>query len=233
MDDRARATSASKRAAAEAALAYVVPGEVLGVGTGSTADFFIDLLAGIRDRFDGAVASSRATARRLRGHGIRVRDFAEMDEIPVYVDGADECDDGLRLIKGGGGALTREKILAAASRRFVCIADASKLVRRLGRFPLAVEVLPLARGYVARRLRELGGRPVVRDGFTTDNGNVILDVHDLRIDDPLELEQRLDRIAGVVASGLFAARPADVLLLGTPRGVRTLQRPAAGPAAPR
>ena len=214
-----------KRQAARAALGYLEPGTVVGVGTGSTTNFFIDLLAEIRDRFDGAVASSLASARRLEQHGMRVVDPADVGEIPVYVDGADESNRRLELIKGGGGALTREKVLASASRRFVCIADESKLVETLGAFPLPVEVVPFASGLVARGIERLGGRPVLRKGFTSDNGNVILDVHDLAIDDPLDLEERLDRIAGVVSNGLFARRPADVLLVGAPDGVRTLTRP--------
>lgn len=213
-----------KKLAAEAALDYLEPGATVGVGSGSTANFFIDLLAGIKNRLDGAVASSEATARRLERLGIRLLDLNDLEEIPVYVDGADECNDRLQLIKGGGGALTREKILASASRRFVCIADRSKLVDSLGSFPLPVEVIPLARTYVAREIAGRGGRPVLREGFTTDNGNVILDVHDLKITDPLELEQQLNQIAGLVANGLFALRQADVLLLGTPDGVRTLTR---------
>ena len=225
MDDTSSRQDRLKREAAEAALAYLEAGSVVGVGTGSTTNFFIDRLGGIKDRFDGAVASSVASAQRLERLGIRLRDLDDLDEIPVYVDGADECDARLQLIKGGGGALTREKILASASRKFVCIADDSKLVDSLGAFPLPVEVIRLARSQVARAIAALGGRPVLREGFTTDNGNLILDVHDLQIADAPELERRLNQIAGVVTNGLFAVRGADVLLLGTPDGVRTLTRP--------
>jgi ribose 5-phosphate isomerase A len=220
---------ALKRLAAEAALEYVEPGAVVGVGTGSTTNHFIDLLAAIRHRVDGVVASSEASARRLRECGLRVLELSELDEVPVYVDGADQSNPQLELIKGGGGALTREKVLAAASRRFVCIAHDSKLVDQLGRVPLPVEVIPVASRYVAGEIRRLGGRVVQRQGFTTDNGNWILDVHDLVIAEPAELERRLDQIAGAVTNGLFALRPADVLLLGTSGGVRTLGRPATGP----
>lgn len=212
-----------KRAAAEAALDHLEPGAVVGVGTGSTADHFIDLLARIRERFSGAVASSARSAERLRAAGVPLVEIAAVEQIPVYVDGADESDRRLRLIKGGGGALTREKILAAAARTFVCIADERKLVERLGAFPLPVEIVPAARAYVARCLRELGGRPEPRDGFVTDNGNEILDVHGLDLSDPEAVERHIDGIAGVVCNGLFARRPADVLLLGGPAGVRTLE----------
>jgi ribose 5-phosphate isomerase A len=213
-----------KQAVAEAALAYLESGGVVGVGTGSTANHFIDALARIKGRIDGAVASSEASAARLRGHGIRVLSLDESGDLPVYVDGADESTRHLHLIKGGGGALTREKIVAAASRKFVCIADDSKLVDVLGRFPLPVEVIPMARSYVARQLVKLGGRPELRVGFTTDNGNLILDVHGLSILNPPELEDKLNGIAGVVTNGIFARRPADVLLLGTEKGVEKLTR---------
>ncbi len=213
-----------KRAAAEAALEHLEPGTVVGVGTGSTADHFIELLAKIKDRFDGAVASSRGSAERLRRHGIRLVEMADVSGIPVYVDGADESDRQLRLIKGGGGALTREKILAAAARTFVCIADESKLVETLGSFALPIEIVPAARAWVAERLRRLGGRPVPRRGFVTDNGNEILDAHGLDLAKPEAVESRLDAIPGVVTNGLFARRPADLLLLGTPGGVRVLRR---------
>ncbi|MEW5890153.1 MAG: ribose-5-phosphate isomerase RpiA [Pseudomonadota bacterium] len=213
-----------KQAVARAALAYLTDGAVIGVGTGSTANYFIDELGKIKHRFAGAVASSEASARRLRSHGIAVLDLNDVADIPVYVDGADEVDGELRMIKGGGGALTREKIVAAVARRFVCIADHSKLVHTLGRFPLPVEVIPMAREYVARELRRLGGEPRLRAGFTTDNGNVILDVSGLTISEPVELETRLNNIVGIVTNGLFARRPADVLLLGAPEGVRTLSR---------
>lgn len=211
-----------KKAAALAAIDYVETGTVIGVGTGSTANHFIDALARIKGRIEGAVASSNATAERLKKAGIPVLDLNDVGELPLYVDGADEATRHLHLIKGGGGALTREKIVAAASRKFVCIADESKLVEVLGKFPLPIEVIPMARSYVARELVKLGGTPVWRQGFVTDNGNVILDVHHLRILNPVELEERLDHIAGVVTNGLFARRPADVLILGTAKGVQTL-----------
>jgi ribose 5-phosphate isomerase A len=214
-----------KRQVAEAAVAYVVPGAVLGVGSGSTAERFIDALGSLADRIPGAVASSVRTAERLRQRGIRLLDLNDVDELPVYVDGADEIDAGLAMIKGGGGALTREKIVAAVARKFVCIADESKLVARLGRFPLPVEVIPMARAHVARQIARLGGTPRLREGFVTDNGNVILDVADLAIDDAAALEKRLNDIAGVVTNGLFAVRGADVLLLGTAAGVRASTRP--------
>ena len=212
-----------KKAVAKAALDYIEPGTVVGVGTGSTANHFIDFLATIKGKIDGTVASSVASAERLKKHGIPVYDLNAVGELGVYVDGADETNRHLHLIKGGGGALTREKIVAAASKTFVCIADESKLVDVLGKFPLPVEVIPMARSYVGRELVKLGGRPVLRDGFTTDNGNVILDVHDLQILNPVELEQKLNNIVGVVTNGLFARRPADVLLLGTPAGVKTIK----------
>jgi len=211
-----------KKQAAEAALDYIEAGSVVGVGTGSTANHFIDALARIKHKIDGTVASSEASAARLKGHGIRVLDLNAVDELPVYVDGADESNRRLQLIKGGGGALTREKIVAAASRKFVCVADDSKLVDVLGGFPLPIEVIPMARSYVARELVKLGGRPVLRDKFVTDNGNVILDVHGLKILDAGKLEADINNLAGVVTNGLFARRPADVLLLGTADGVQTL-----------
>jgi ribose 5-phosphate isomerase A len=211
-----------KRAAAEAAIHYVPPGSIVGVGTGSTANYFVDALAAIKHRFEGAVASSEATARRLDDHGIEVMDLNSIDELPVYVDGADEVTEYLYMIKGGGGALTREKIVAAVAKKFVCIADQSKLVNVLGKFPLPVEVIPMARGYVAREITRLGGQPILRHGFTTDNGNVILDVHGLQILNPVELETILNQITGVVTNGLFANRGADVLLLGGGDGVRTI-----------
>ena len=211
-----------KQAVARAAITHVVPGAIVGVGTGSTANFFIDELGAMRDRIPGAVASSERTAERLKKHGIPVLDLNDVADIPVYVDGADEITPGMAMIKGGGGALTREKIVAAVSRKFVCIADESKLVERLGKFPLPVEVIPMARAYVARELERLGGRPVLRAGFVTDNGNVILDVHGLDIADPAGLEAAVGLLTGVVTVGLFARRGADVLLLGTATGVRTL-----------
>lgn len=213
-----------KQQVAQAALEYVPEGQIIGVGTGSTANFFIDGLAGMRERIRGAVASSDASARRLAGHGIRLFDLNEVEELPVYVDGADEIDASFAMIKGGGAALTREKIVSAVARRFVCIADASKKVEVLGRFPLPVEVIPLARAQVSRAIALLGGRPVWREGVVTDNGNVIIDVHDLRITEPLKLEETLNQIVGVVTSGLFAHRPADVLLLGTAEGVKRFER---------
>ncbi|MDH5570449.1 MAG: ribose-5-phosphate isomerase RpiA [Gammaproteobacteria bacterium] len=211
-----------KQAVAKAALEYVETGTIIGVGTGSTANFFIDALATIKNKIEGAVASSIATADRLKGHGIPVFDLNDVNGLSVYVDGADESNKHLHLIKGGGGALTREKIVAAASKKFICIADESKLVDVLGKFPLPVEVIPMARSMVARELVKLGGQPVLRQGFTTDNGNVILDVHNMEIMEPTKLEQALNNIPGVVTNGLFALRPADVLLLGTKDGVRKI-----------
>ena len=209
-----------KRAAAEAAISYVKPDTVIGVGTGSTVNHFIDLLAAeMGDRVRAAVSSSEASSERLRGHGIKVVDLNEVGRLDLYVDGADESNAQLHLIKGGGGALTREKIVAAASREFVCIADDSKLVETLGKFPLPVEVIPMARELVAYALRDLGGTPRLRDGTITDNGNHILDVHDLEITDAPLLETRINQITGVVCNGLFAHRPADVLILGTDSGV--------------
>jgi ribose 5-phosphate isomerase A len=215
-----------KQRAAEAALEFVSDGEVIGVGTGSTVNFFIDALAPLKGRIAGAVSSSEASTRRLRAHGIEVLDLNSTGELGVYVDGADEATRALELIKGGGGALTREKIIAAASRRFVCIVDEQKVVERLGRFPLPVEVIPMARSLVARELARLGGEPVLRDGFVTDNGNQILDVRGLDIADPAALETAINQITGVVTVGLFARRPADVLLVGTAAGVVTLARGA-------
>src|SRR5574340_617486 len=212
-----------KQAVARAAIEHVPAGCIVGVGTGSTANFFIDELGKIKHRLDGAVASSEASAQRLKSHGIPVLDLNSVGDLPVYVDGADEITEHLHMIKGGGGALTREKIVAACSARFVCIADESKLVGMLGKFPLPVEVIPMARSHVARELVKLGGQPVLRQGFTTDNGNVILDVHGLKIMNPVELETQINQITGVVTNGLFARRAADVLLLGTGEGVRTLK----------
>ncbi len=197
-------------------------GCIIGVGTGSTANCFIDALAPFRARYKGAVASSEATKRRLESHGITVFDLNDVNDLPFYVDGADEIDAGLNMIKGGGGALTREKIVAAVARKFICIADASKVVATMGRFPLPVEVIPMARAYVARELTRLGGNPVLREGFVTDNGNVIVNVKGLVIIDPKGLEARINQIAGVVTNGLFAIRPADLLLLGTAEGVKTI-----------
>ena len=208
-----------KQAVARAALEFVEPGLVLGVGSGSTTNCFIDLLAPLADKIDGAVSSSEASAARLATLGVRLLDLNDVDRIPLYVDGADEATAQRHLIKGGGGALTREKIVAAASDRFVCIIDDGKRVETLGAFPLPVEVLPMARAQVAARVEALGGRPVPRDGFVTDNGNAILDVHGLSIVDPPALEAQLDGIAGVVAHGLFSRRPADLLLIGSDQGV--------------
>ncbi|HUP93685.1 MAG TPA: ribose-5-phosphate isomerase RpiA [Burkholderiales bacterium] len=213
-----------KQAVARAAIEYVPIGGVIGVGTGSTANFFIAELGKIKHKFDGAVASSEGTAQRLRALGIDVVELNSAVELEIYVDGADEVNASLAMIKGGGGALTREKIVAAVARTFVCIADASKLVDVLGRFPLPVEVIPMARSYVARELVKLGGQPEWRQGFVTDNGNVILDVYNLQIMKPAELETTLNQITGVVTNGLFARRGADVLRLGAESGVRTLKR---------
>jgi ribose 5-phosphate isomerase A len=216
-----------KQAVAQAAADYVAQtapaGSIIGVGTGSTANFFIDALAPLKDKYKGAVASSEATRKRLEGHGIPVFDLNDVADIPVYVDGADEIDAGLNMIKGGGGALTREKIVAAVAREFVCICDGSKLVDTMGKFPLPVEVIPMARAHVARELAKLGGQPKERAGFVTDNGNLILDVHGLQITDPKGLEARINQITGVVTNGLFAVRPANLLLLGTADGVRTIR----------
>jgi ribose 5-phosphate isomerase A len=214
-----------KRAVARAALVHVVPDAIVGVGTGSTANHFIDALAEMKHRIPAAVASSEATRTRLEGHGIRVIDLNEVDSMPVYIDGADEVNARLHMIKGGGGALTREKIVAAVTDKFVCIADASKKVEVMGKFPLPVEVIPMAREHVARQLVKLGGRPKLREGFVTDNGNLILDVHGLTIAEPELLEAEIDRIVGVVTNGLFARRGADVLLLGTADGVETFVKP--------
>ncbi|EGK70995.1 MAG: ribose-5-phosphate isomerase RpiA [Methyloversatilis sp.] len=215
-----------KIAVARAALPHVVPGELLGVGTGSTANHFIDLLAAEKIAVAGAIASSEASAARLRSHGIPVLSLDEAiasgRRIPVYVDGADEIDPGLNLIKGGGGALTREKIVAAASDCFVCIADHSKCVEVLGRFPLPIEVIPMALGLVSRELTRMGGIPKLREGFVTDNGNLILDVAGLKITDPAAFETELDHLTGTVTNGLFARRRADVALVSSPDGVRTL-----------
>jgi len=210
-----------KKLAAKAALEYV-EGGIVGVGTGSTVNHFIDFLATIKARIDGAVSSSEVSTARMKERGIPVLDLNYAGELDLYVDGADESNHRLELIKGGGGALTREKIVAGASAKFVCIADASKLVEMLGAFPLPVEVIPMARSHVARKLVELGGTPVWREAFISDNGNLILDVRNLEITEPLKLEQEINNIAGVVTNGLFALRPADVLILGTEDGVETL-----------
>lgn len=216
-----------KKMVAQAALDHIAPqlerDSIVGVGTGSTANFFIDALAEIKHDFDGAVASSEATAERLRKHGISVYELNEVDSMEFYVDGADECNERLELIKGGGGALTREKIVAAVAKQFLCIVDTSKQVSLLGDFPLPVEVIPMARSYVGRELVKLGGDPVYREGVVTDNGNIILDVHNLRIMEPAKLEQAINQITGVVTNGLFACRPADTLFVGSEQGIKTLK----------
>jgi len=211
-----------KQAVAAAAIEYIPSGTIVGVGTGSTANFFIDELAKIKDQIRATVASSVASAQRLKSHGIEVVDLNDVSEISVYVDGADEANKSLHLMKGGGGALTREKIVAAVAETFVCIADESKLVDVMGEFPLPVEVIPMARNYVAREIEKMEGKPVHRQGFVTDNGNDILDVHHLIIENPVEIEQMLNDLVGVVTNGLFAQRGADVLLLGTPDGVKKI-----------
>lgn len=211
-----------KKAVAHAALEYVEDNALIGVGTGSTANYFIDELAAMKARIDGAVASSKASADRLRSHGIPLLELNAVSELAVYVDGADEATRQRHLIKGGGGALTREKVVAQASRQFVCIIDESKLVDRLGAFALPIEVIPMARSFVARELVKLGGTPEWRQNFVTDNGNFILDVHHLKIDTPLDLEQALNAIPGIVTNGLFAQRPADILLVGSRAGVERI-----------
>ncbi|MEN9432480.1 MAG: ribose-5-phosphate isomerase RpiA [Pseudomonadota bacterium] len=212
-----------KKAVAEAALEYIDFEMIVGVGTGSTANYFIDALARVKGKIDGTVASSIATAERLKKHGIPVLELNDVGQLAIYVDGADEANEHLHLIKGGGGALTREKIVAGASEKFICIADESKLVPVLGKFPLPVEVIPMARSLVGRELVRLGGQPALRAGFTTDNGNLILDVSGLSIINPVELEARINQIPGVVTVGIFANRPADVLILGSQSGVKTYQ----------
>jgi len=207
---------------AQAAVKYVESG-IIGVGTGSTANFFIDELAKVKSKIEGAVASSEATAERLRNHGIEVFDLNNIDGMDIYVDGADEITEHMHMLKGGGGALTREKIVAANAKNFICICDESKYVPVLGKFPLPVEVLPMARSYVARELVKLGGQPKLRD-FTTDNGNIILDVHGLNILDPIDMEAKINQIVGVVTNGLFAARPANILLLAANDGVKTIKK---------
>ncbi len=208
-----------KQQVAHAALEHVTEDTVIGVGTGSTANYFIDALATIKHKIEGAVASSEDTAQRLRAHHIPVLELNSVNEVSIYVDGADEATRNLHLTKGGGGALTREKIVSAVSKRFVCVADDSKLVDVLGKFPLPVEVIPMARSYVARELVKMGGKPIWRENFITDNGNMILDVHSLTITDPVGFETELNQITGVVTNGLFARRPADLLMLGSDKGV--------------
>ncbi|RUO24430.1 ribose 5-phosphate isomerase A [Aliidiomarina minuta] len=213
----------AKKMAAEAALEYVKPGSVVGVGTGSTVNFFIDALASMKHDIDGAVSSSEASTERLRQHGIAVFDLNGVPELELYVDGADEINRHRQMIKGGGGALTREKIVAAVAKTFICIADDSKQVTALGDFPLPVEVIPMARSYVARQIVKLGGDPVLRENFKTDNGNVILDIYNLNIGKPIELEEKLNQITGVVTNGLFAARSADIALISDGKTVTTLK----------
>jgi ribose 5-phosphate isomerase A len=216
-------TADNKRSAAEAALQFIDPGVTLGVGTGSTVNFLIDMLPGIKDRIDRIVSSSKATTQLLQDRGFEVSTLNQVGDIDLYIDGADESTKRLHLIKGGGGALTREKVLAGAARRFVCIVDESKLVGMLGSFPLPVEVLPMAQAYVARQFVKLRAQPIWRENFVTDNGNHILDVHDLAITNPLEMENRLNQIPGILTVGLFAQRPADILLIGATTGVRELR----------
>ena len=213
----------AKQLVAEAAIEYIEWDWVIGVGTGSTANLFIDELAKIKGRIEGTVASSEASADRLRSHGIKVFELDQVGDLPIYIDGADESTKHLHLIKGGGAALTREKIVAAASDKFICIADDSKLVDVLGAFPLPIEVIPMAKSYVARQLVKLGGNPILREGVVTDNGNLIIDVHNLKIENPVDLESQIDHIAGVVTNGLFARRGADVLLLGGANGVTKIE----------
>ncbi len=214
---------ASKRLAATAALPYIKDGYALGIGTGSTVDILIELLQPLAAKLSAVVSSSERSTRRLAEFGIRAVDLASTGDLDLYVDGADEATKHRHLIKGGGGALTREKIVAAASRRFICIIDETKLVPTLGRFPLPVEVIPMAQSYVARQMIKAGGQPIWREGFVTDNGNHILDVHNLKIANPLELETRFNQIAGIVTVGIFANRPADVLLIGSASGVKVMQ----------
>jgi ribose 5-phosphate isomerase A len=212
-----------KESVAKAALKYVVEDKVVGVGSGSTVNFFIDALAAIKGRIEGAVAASEASAQRLKQHGIRVFDLNSVNELPVYIDGADEVTEHLHMVKGGGGALTREKICAAVAAKFVCICDASKLVPVLGKFPLPLEVIPMARSYIGREIVKRGGSPELRQSFTTDNGNLILDCYGLTILNPPQLEAELNNLPGLVTNGLFARRPADVLLLAEPGGVKTVR----------
>lgn len=207
-----------KQAAAEAAIDYIEPGMIVGVGTGSTVDYFIEALAGVKSKIDGTVASSGASRTKLLAHNIPVYDLNAVDAVPLYVDGADEINPYKSLIKGGGGALTREKILAASAETFICIADESKQVTMLGQFPLPIEVIPMARGYVARAIVKLGGDPAYREGFVTDNGNIILDIHHFRIETPIQIEKTLNNITGVVTNGIFAERGADLILLGKKDG---------------
>jgi ribose 5-phosphate isomerase A len=215
--------SSKKSTAARAALEFITPGAVLGVGTGSTVNFLIDMLPDVRDAIDCVVSSSKASTALLKERGFEVKTLNQAGDLDVYIDGADECNKHLQLIKGGGGALTREKVLAGAARRFVCIVDDSKLVGMLGNFPLPIEVLPMAQQFVARQILKMRGNPIWREGFVTDNGNHILDVEDLQISNPIEMEARINRIPGVVTVGIFAARPADILLIADDRGVREMR----------
>ena len=212
-----------KKQAAEAALKYVEPNTIVGVGTGSTVNFFIDALATMKNDIEAAVSSSEESTKRLKAHGIEVVELNNVGNLPVYIDGADEIDEHLRMVKGGGGALTREKIIAAVADKFICIADESKVVGRLGNFPVPVEVIPMARSYVAREIVKLGGDPVWRQGFTTDNGNVILDIHNFDILDPVQLEQQLNSIVGVVTNGLFAKRGANIAIIASPAGLKFME----------
>tara|TARA_B100000780_G_C21086755_1_gene437865 strand:+ start:161 stop:856 length:696 start_codon:yes stop_codon:yes gene_type:complete len=222
--DKQHSQEELKKQVAIKAIEYVKSG-IIGVGTGSTANYFIDELAQVKNKIDGAVASSEATADRLRSHGIEVFDLNDIHGMEIYVDGADEITEHMHMLKGGGGALTREKIVAANAKEFICICDESKYVPVLGKFPLPVEVLPMAKSYVARELTKLGGQPQLRD-FKTDNGNLILDVHELNIKDPIEMETKINQIVGVVTNGLFAVRPANILLLATNDGVKTIKKGA-------
>lgn len=215
--------SEHKKRAAEASLQFIEPGAVLGVGTGSTVKFLIDLLPSVKNSIDRVVSSSKATTKLLQDQGFEVSTLNEVGDLDVYIDGADETTKHLQLIKGGGGALTREKVLAAAARRFVCIVDESKLVGMLGKFPVPIEVIPMAQGFVARRLVKMRAQPIWREGFITDNANHILDVHDLALTNPVEMENRLNQIPGVVTVGIFAQRSADILLIGSDSGVRELR----------
>lgn len=211
-----------KKLAAEAALKYIEDGVTLGVGTGSTVNFLIDMLPEVRNRISAVVSSSNASTKRLQSLGFQVASLNDVGDVDIYIDGADEATKRFQLIKGGGGALTREKIVAGAARKFVCIVDETKLVGMLGKFPLPIEVIPMAQSFIARQMVKMHGQPILRHGFVTDNGNLILDVHNLQITNPLEMETRINQMPGVVSVGIFAHRPADVLLIGTPTGVRTL-----------
>ena len=223
MSAQSMSSDVQKRRAAEAALEFIEPGVTLGVGTGSTVNFLIDLLPGVKDRIDRVVSSSKATTSLLKERGFEVTTLNETGDLDVYIDGADEATKRLHLVKGGGGALTREKVLAGAARRFVCIIDESKLVGMLGTFPLPIEVLPMAQAFVARKLVKMRAQPIWRENYVTDNGNHILDVHDLSIGNPIEMENRLNQVPGILTVGLFAQRPADFLLIGSDSGVRELR----------